>query len=460
MKPSTRVPRTKYWFCVMCVLAGAVALLPVSCDYILSGVRAAEWLARVEELAAGFREGQFVLFPSAETLAKAGAGAGGMNSNLWFVLPGILYWLTGNLVAAYRVYMVLIQAGTLFGSVLFFRRVFQGEKGRTPAFFGVLLYMTCPYRIYACYDLGDLSQAVAWMLLPLYAWAVAGILEESSLEGAEVLEESSLEGAEVLEGSSLRGKETLEGSSLEGKRSLSGRRKLWFVLAGALALAGLGYGDVIFFVTAAGITLLAAAVSRRLLPLICTAGGALLFLPGLARLYGYLFQEGFQELGLFLGSIMPQGYSLGQYFSSYAWRDGHPGMGLGMIICLMAAVWLGFVEGEKEERKVCRVFQGLAAFLALLSFNYFPWDHVQRLGLWALKLVSLVRTPAVFWGMAFFALCVPAAGGMDRISKKENRLAAFVVPVLVLTVCLGLCIYQCGMLIYDKVPVELQAEGM
>ena len=182
-----------------------------------------------------------------------------------------------------------------------------------------------------------------------------------------------------------------------------------------------------------------------------------MFLPGLERLFDYLFRDGFQELGMSLGSIMPKGYTPGQYFSSYAWRDGHPGMGLGMMVCLMTAAWLGFVEGEKENRKVCRAFGGLALFLGLLSLRYFPWDYVQRLGIWALKLVSLAGTPAVFWGMAFFALCVPAAGGVDRIRRKENSPAAFAVPALVAAACLGLCLYQCNMLIYSRAPLELRA---
>ena len=43
--------QTVYW--VLCVLASAVALFPLGCDYIMEGGIVAEWLARVAEMAEG-----------------------------------------------------------------------------------------------------------------------------------------------------------------------------------------------------------------------------------------------------------------------------------------------------------------------------------------------------------------------------------------------------------------------
>lgn len=411
MKTKTGISDREYLYHVLIIVAAAAALFPVSCDYIMSGGIITEWIARVTELGTGLKEGHLYLFPESETLINAGIRVNGMNSNLWFLLPGLLYRISGSMVLAWRVYMLMLQAGTLFASMLLFRRIFPGEDGKQPAFFGILLYMTCPYRIYVCYDLANLSQATAWMLLPLYIWAVVGVAEE----------------------------------------------KEWMknLIFAALSLAGIGYADTVFFVTAAGTTLLVSLALRKVQILISIAAGGVLFGPGLYRLVQYMFSDRFAGLDMPLRSIMQNGYRLGHYFSSYSFRDGHPGMGLGMLICLLTGVWLRFVLGKKEGQRSDRLFSWLALFFVILSFYYFPWDFVQRLGTWSLKLVSLADTPALFWGIAFLFLCIPAARFMEGIWKCEVKWAAQAVPAVVMLACIGICVYQCNTLTYNRLPLDI-----
>lgn len=415
MKARGTKGKSLYWYYVFCLAAGVVALLPVSCSYIMNSGIITEWIARVEELAVGFEMGQSFLFPSAEVILGTGIKANAMNSNLWFALPGFLVRLTGNMVTAYRIYMLVLQIGTLLASILFFERIFAGAETRLPAFFGVLLYMTCPYRLYVCYDLANISQTVAWMLLPLYLWAVMGIL---------------------------------------GVGAGKGFGSLHFTVVAACALAGIGYADAVFFVTAAGLSVLTGALAKKWQLLAAVAAGSAAFLPGLQHLFQYMFLGGFQELDLPLQSIMGNGYSVGEYFGAYSFRNEHPGMGLGMLACLLTGGWLWFVEKSREPHRVCRNFARLSLFLTVLSLCLFPWDLCQRLGGWALRLVALAGTPAVFWGMGFLCLCVPAACAMERISRHEDRRIAFVVPLIVLLACLGICVYQCNTLIYSRPPLQ------
>lgn len=398
-------------YLIFCVLAGMTALFPLSCGYIMSGGMVAEWVARVEELRAGLESGHIYLFPQMETLAETGILAGGMNSNLWFLLPGLLYLLSGSMVFAYRVFMLFLQVGTFLASMLFFGRVFPGEEGKVSAFYGMLLYMVCPYRIYVCYDLANLSQAVAWMLLPLYLWALFGVIKGEK-----------------------RGRE---------------------LLYAGVVLAGIGYADASFLVILLGLTVLAGIFVRRGGVFPALAVGCLFFAPGWYRLVQYLFLGAFREMEAVERSIMQYGYRLGHYFSTYAFRDGHPGMGLGMGVCLLAGIWLWFVENKRDRHRVDQVFIGLAVLLTCLSFYRFPWDLVQRLGGWALRLVSLIGTPAVFWGMAQFVFCVPGARSAGRIGRHEERWAAEVVPVLILLACVAVCVYQCNMLTYSRMPLEV-----
>ena len=410
MRTKIREESKAYLFYIVAVMAGIAALLPLSCGYLMGGGIIGEWIARVKEVALGFGEGRLYLFPSAEVFAECGGYQNPMDSSFWLLLPGAIYKFTGKMELAYGVYMFLVQVGTLAFALFMFCGLFPHRDRKMPACFGVLLYMTCPYRIYVSYELGDFSQTAAWMVLPLYVWAVTGILEEN------------------------------------------GRRKR-YVLVAALALAGIGYGDVVYFLVAAGITLLAGICKKRLWAWLPVVLGSLLFLPGLYRLARYLFLDEFGELNLPLKSIMPEGIRPGQFFASYAFRDGHPGMGIGIFVCMLAGIWLIFVE-RKTFCKKCRAFMSIALLGAVLSLEVFPWDLFQRLGFWALKLVSLIGTPVVFWGIASACLCIPAAYAMEQTGRHEDKRIAFAVPVIVLLACLGLCIYQCNMLTYTRFPLD------
>lgn len=395
----------KYLYWILCVLATAVASLPLGCDHIMDRGIVAEWVARVEDIASGHLR----IFPSTELLTCVGIWDNGMNSQLWFLLSGLCYRLSGDMVLTYRLYMLLVQTGTMFCSVLFFQRFFSGREGGLPACFGVILYMTCPYRIYICYEQANLSLAMAWMLMPLYAWAVTGLLRKGCV---------------------------------------------WKDMAvAAVALAGIGYADMITFWAMWGIALIVAVWFRRPAPLTAMVNGFMLFLPGVYRMMRYLFADDPEVSGFPIQTIMQDGYRFGQFFSCFMYRDGHPGMGLGMMISIFAGVWMYFVydSGKHFEKayggRAQRCFVGLAVLLMLFANRNFPWDIMQRLGSWSLKAVSLIGSPTVFGGIAMACLCVPAAGSMNRISSCENREIAYVVPIIVLLACLGVCVYQCNMLI-------------
>lgn len=397
----------KLWrYDILCMITLLVTLFPVSCSYIMSGGVVEDWISRIAELAEGFRGGQFYLFPTVESFVDSGNR---MNSNFWFLVPGILYWGSANMVFSYRIFMLIIQAGTLLASMLFFQKFFADRETKLPVFFGVLLYMTCPYRIYICYDLADISQAVVWMLLPLYAWAVMEIL--------------------------------------------CGHRRCGMVTA-AVTLAGIGYADMIFFIILAVVALFAGVAARKVSVLASVFMGAILFSPGIIRLSRYLFLGQFAEWNMPLQSIMKNGYRLGEYFGYYTYSSGHPGMGLGMFVCVIAVLWLQFAGGIPLKDRKCIFYTAAALFFLLLSWNRFPWDFIQRLGMWALKLVSLVETPALFAGVAFGCLCIPGADAVDRMYRQGQK-AASAVALLVLIACLGICIYQCNMLTFYRLPLTL-----
>lgn len=380
--------------------------IPVACGYICEGGIVIQWITRVDEIASAFSHGQFLLFPSEEAALSTAGAMNALHSNLWLFLPALVYLLTDSIVLSYQFYILLIQLGTLLFSLLLFRRLFDDKVS---VFFGVLLYMTCPYRIYICYDEANLMQAAAWTLLPLYVWAALGIV---------------------------KGIKTYQ-------------NMIW----AALALALIGYSDSIMLLIIAGLTVIAILFSRKPALFLPVVIGIAAFLPGAGRLMQYLLSNAFGDWDISLQSIMPKGYTLGQFFTSYAYLPGTPGLGLGLFISLAACVWLYFAAGQMKMRRDCRFFTAISFVLMIMSLKIFPWDFFQRAGSVFLKLIPLIQTPAVFFGLACFALCVPAAFAMGRIYRNSNKVISVGVPVIVLVASIGLAIYLCNTLTYYRLPI-------
>lgn len=395
--------------CLFYLMVACVTGFPLTCGYIMDGGIIREWIARMDELSAALGGGRLLLFPTEQAILSGGGQLSAMNSNLWFFLPALIAGKAGGIVYGWECYMIFMQIATLLSSALMFKRLFEDENSDYPIFFGVLLYMSCPYRIYVCYDLADMAQVAVWALLPLYVWAVLGII---------------------------RRKQTVVS-----------------LLTAALVLAGMGYADLMQMLVIAGFTLLAALGVKRFLLLPALGAGCVAALPCLLRLFSYLFRGAYAVLDIPIYSIMDKGYAFGEFFSIFVYREGHPGMGLGMLLCLLVGLWLSFVQGQYRSKKECVFFAVSAAALLFMSLRHFPWEYAQRLGSWSLKLVALFGTPAIFFGLAQACLCVLGAWSAGQLKGQEDKVASVGMPVLVTAACLGLCIYQCNMLTYTRMPL-------
>lgn len=395
--------------CIVYTFLALIVTLPLTCGYIMSGGIVEEWIARVQSLSYNLT-GE--LFPAAA-----------VNSNLWLLLPAVVYRASGSIVSAYLLYMIPVQLGAVLTARLMFGALLEDEAGDA-AFFGTLLYVTCPYRIYVCYDRADLSQALAWTLLPLLVWATVKLLRgEHVFKGKHVFKET--------------------------------QERYAFVTA-LLCLGGIGYADCVFFVIVAGILLAVSIIFRKRSILPVLAGGSALFAPGLLRLVKYLFTERYADWGIPVESIMSRGYAIGEFFRFYVYREGHPGMGLGLFCAVLAIFGCGLVHNEFHMRKQDIFFGGCALVMALMSLSRFPWEFVQRLGTWALKAVSLLGSPAIFWGFACACLCVPGARAVGRLSGNKSKAAALGAPLFILLVCVALCVYQCNTLTYNRYPLNFK----
>lgn len=384
------------------VLMLVVASMPLAADYILNVSGNVQWLAAVSQLAEGV--------PSSTPL----------QSRFWYYLPAYLLKVTGNQFFAYKFFLLLVQTATVESAFCLFRRIFREDT--LACFLGTLLYVTCPYRLMVCYETGNINETIGWMLLPLYAY---GCLQ-------------------------LAFPPTRQKNNLQQ----------WFLggVIAALSLAGIGLADNRMLIITVAFTALLCIFSGRPLPLAGAAAGLCLWLPfGLSFLRAVFFS------GAEAGWIQPQfindrGYSLGDFFTSYAYTPGTPGLGLGLLLGLAVTAWYTFTQ-KKETNRQKGTFKEqwliMLGILALfLSLNRFPWDMVQRLGSWSLRFVSYLQTPAVFFGFGCFAFCIPAASHVSKAGRLPNKALATGIPLIVTAAAMGIAVYLCNSLTFNTEPLR------
>ena len=399
-------------YTVFLLLLLAVTLPPLFSNRLPDHAMTLEWTCRLQELTDGFTARRPVLFPQAEVFDWTGVYDHAMNSNLWLFVPAVLYFFTGNLLLSYQTFLFLIQVGTLLSSDMFFSTFFSEKEPEAKVRFipkhpaalcGIALYMTCPYRLFLCYDQSNLFEALVWMLLPLYVWALSGFFKN--------------------------------------------KRQFPVMCFAGFLLTLIGYTHLILYLVILCFSCLAGLLLRNWKILISLGFSILLSLPCLYRLVSYLFDLSGTVLILPLNGIMKNGYFVGQFFSSYAYQTNHPGMGLGLLLCLFGGLWLSFVASTHPKHKWYVPSFMLFGFLTLLSLSLFPWDPAQRLGLPVLKFISRIGTPGLFWGLATAVFTLPAALISELFCCRKNRTAALLFPLFVLLLSMGIGLHLCSTLI-------------
>ena len=395
-----RVISILYWVIAL------TSLVPLACGYIMTGGIIEEWIARVEELSMGGAR----LFPTAAVYFKANVNDNALNSNLPFWGSALLFYLKNDMALTYRITMLLIQVGTFLGARLFFITFFdKTDYGEQKALFGILLYMTNPWRISISYERADLSQTMAYMLLPFFAWAICRLIY------------------------------------------FKGNSGLYYLIS-ALSLAGIGYTHVVFFGSMVLLLITIIVMRKWYRGSLVLLMGSILAMPGLMALIRYLKSDIYAIWELRGQSIMPMGYQPAEFFLIFSHKEGHPGMGLGFMLCLGALLWIKFVEGIKETDRRIVLYECLFIVLAVMSLSCFPWEWTQRVSVIVLKSVGYIKTPGFFWGIACSSLCIPAGNACGRLAEVRGKKIATYFGVFVFVACISLSVWQCNMLTYTREP--------
>lgn len=385
-----------------------IASIPLSCAYVMEGGEILIWLARIEEVREGLQGGQLLMFPSAELTVARGAQISALYSNIWLLIPAGIRVLGGTITFAYRIYLLLLNVIALLAAKKMFECLFEDK---TTVLSGVLLYMTSPYRIYICYDKGSLGLAAAWSLIPLVIWGMIKIFRAKAD---------------------------------------------WKALAiTAAAFAGIGYADGVLWLMTIAIGILGVIWYRKIAGLLPVIAGSVLYAPGLIYFLRYLLKGGMEVWNLPLESIASEGYVFGQFFSSWVYRENHPGLGMGLVIALLVLLWMEFMENNLQITKKYGYFLVVMLLFSGMSMSVFPWDVVQRVGAPFLRLVPLMGTPGICFGFATLAACVLGVYGVECAGKQKKAFVKIGLPMIVMIAAVGIAVYTCNTLTYSRMPMYL-----
>lgn len=398
---SRKVVRT-----VIYILILVVSSLPLACGYVMEGGDILLWLARVEEVKDNLQAQRFLLFPSSELITAYDGQFSALNSNLWLLIPAIMRFLGASITTSYRLYMLFLNLISIMSVHMMMGELFQKKSS---VLLGVLLYMTCPYRIYILYDKADLGMAAAWALIPFVIGGIIRVLQ----------------------------------TNVTWKK----------VIMIAMAVAAVGYADGILLLFLSGIIVLGIIRYKKVQGLIPIVIGWILYLPGAANWLSYLMTGGMEEWNLPIRTIGGQGYALGQFFSAWTYRPDCPGFGLGLMCGLGFCIWSWFTDNNTRSQYNFCAF--LMCFLLLLSWKGFPWDIVQRLGDPFLRLISLMETQGIGFGFASLVACVPAVCGVECVIKQQRMEGKAFVVLVITFAAVGVAVYICNSLTYYRTPMFL-----
>lgn len=231
---------------------------------------------------------------------------------------------------------------------------------------------------------------------------------------------------------------------------IQGNTKWSVFLLTSGAFSGIAYADVRIFVLAAVAFTLAIFWYRKWQILLVGIVGGMLFVPGLIYWARYILKGGMEIWGIPLYKIGSEGYRLAQFFSSWIYKEGHPGLGLSMMMALVILLWLVYTQGNLNIQKQYGFLVMIFVLFLVMTTVYFPWDILQRAGLPLLRLIGSFETPTICFGFIVLAGSVLGAYGIESLKTQENTFVRIGFPIIVIIAAVGICVYLCNDLTYSR----------
>lgn len=113
-------------------------------------------------------------------------------------------------------------------------------------------------------------------------------------------------------------------------------------------------------------------------------------------------------------SFTEKGYAFGEIFTSFFYKDDHPGFGIALFLAVALWIYYKSTNIRIREKKDDYVFFVLAIVFMILSSVNRRWDST------------------FFFGLSSFCFSIPAVMGLSNVRKSKNEFASKILPMLIL----------------------------
>ena len=382
---------------LVCLLLTFLASLPLFTDFLLYGNDLQYQLLRIEALKDGLREAGILLWAKPNWIEPKGFSFAFFYGDTFLYIPALFRLAGVDVQMSYRIFLVLINVLTAFGSYAAFRKIFLDDAA---GLLGSALYTMSIYRVFLLYAEAELGEVLALLFLPFVLAGTCMVLRQK------------------------------DGDS----------RYAWVWLS--LGLSGILRSHILSFgITVLSVVVLAAIYFKRLNNTaawrqigLCAAAFLLWNLNYLYGILQYIRIGGFVVNPVSGVPIQERGVQIVQLFMGFYQAGGNyefgtqgvsgaapVGLGLVFLVIIMAFCYLVFVYGdffEREEKKKGFAALGIGLCACFLGTLCFPWDSILKWSGLTSSLVSMIQSPWHFLQAALLAFSVLGCLTCQMAKKK------------------------------------------
>lgn len=374
----------------------SIPLLPPSLYRIAGGHDISFHLMRIEGLAEGLKMGQFPVKIQPAWYEGFGYGCSAFYGDLFLYIPACLRLLGVSLQTSYKLYVIMIQAGTLGITYYSLKGIFKEKR---IAFVGTALYGLAVYRLMNIYVRGAVGEYTAMVFLPLLAYALVLLLgreHDEQNDSARKLRKGSL----------------LLALSMTGILQSH-------ILSAEMVCIVLGVICLVYIKRVFQARVFGAFAGAVCLTILLNLGFLVPFadymLTGKFNVNaingGWRVEQNIQDYGAFLSQLGQLFYSAGgsnQPRSLGAEGEMPIGVGLSLILALAVFAFL-VVRLKKDEKqvflwKLARISCFIAVLSLFMSTCYFPWEVLRKSNVLIRYLVINLQFPWRFCTVASVSL--------------------------------------------------------
>lgn len=375
------------------LLTAAVLLAsaPLGFDAVLDGNDLYYQFNRFAGIQEALKSGQFPVKIHSTLLHGYGYGSPIFYPEWFLYLPALLGCAGVSLVNCYKLFILLLHAGTAALAYISFTGLLRSRRTGLAA---ALLYTLSVYRLIDVYTRAAVGEALAMAFLPLVIWGMYELF--------------------------------------------LGNHKKWYLAA--LGFTGIMQSHVLttemtlMFGGIFGLCFIARLREQGRFPALLKAAGAAVFLNlGRAALLLQHMQYPFRVVSVesvlsWWTMTLPKMFDLLLFNTNERTYAGSGNSGempcsLGFVLFLgilaFLYVWLRTREKSRRQR-YCMFALVLAVFGIYLSSNLFPWDRVQAVPLLS-RIVTPIQIPWRFLALSTALLCPVCAAGFEQLSGEREK---------------------------------------